>query len=517
MSLQCFPSSMRVAPELDETLPRGEPRPRYALLVNPFYRKDPNGSFGKHVLTPSQALTALASGTPPDWEVRIWDENLLQGPPPRDPLPQVVGITVHLTFASRAYALSRWFRQRGAKVVLGGPHVQSCPDEAARHADAICLGEGTQAWPRILHDAEAGTLKGRYEGSFRKDFRDDPKPRRDLLDDRDWLTPASLLATRGCSQRCDFCLMSTRGLAMPYQAKPPWMVAEEFAATGEPYGVFIDNNLSASCDYLKALCEALRPLGKIWSAAVTSDVGDDPELTRTMALAGCVGVFIGFESLAAESLDEANKPRAHPEKYATQIKAFHKAGIQVNGSFVFGFDHDRPEVFERTARWIEENHLECATFHILTPYPGTPLFRKLEAEGRLLHRRWDLYDTANAVFRPAQMTPAQLEEGYAWLYQRIFSWPSIWRRRPEQTPMLASYLAMSLLYKKMNYLWPWIIRWRLTHTLWRPLVSRALRRHSCWSRRLAIPFPTGYHYVRELPLSYPWLTTLKVKETYESR
>jgi radical SAM superfamily enzyme YgiQ (UPF0313 family) len=308
--------------------------------------------------------------------------------------------------------------------------------------------------------------------------------------------------------------MSTRGLAMPYQARPPSEVAEEFEATGEPYGVFIDNNLSASCDYLKALCEALRPLGKIWSAAVTSDVGDDPGLTRAMSLSGCVGVFIGFESLSPESLNEASKPRAHPERYATQIQAFHDAGIQVNGSFVFGFDHDRPEVFERTAHWIEESHMECATFHILTPYPGTPLFRKLEAEGRLLHRNWELYDTANAVFQPAQMTPEQLEAGYAWLYRRTFSLPSIWRRRPEQAPMLASYLAMSLLYKKMNLLWPWVIRRRLTRALWRPLVGRALRRHYRWCRRLASPSPSADHS-GNLAWSHPWLSNLKLKETYE--
>jgi radical SAM superfamily enzyme YgiQ (UPF0313 family) len=514
MSWQCFPGTMRVAPVLDESLHAGAPRPFYALLINPFYRKDPNGSFGKHVLTPSQALTALAAGTPSQWEVRIWDENLLQGPPPHQPLPQVVGITVHLTFANRAYVLSRWYRCRGSKVVLGGPHVVACPEEAAQHADAICLGEGAQVWPQILRDAEAGKLEERYEGSFRKCFRDDPKPRRDLLDDRDWLTPASLLATRGCSQRCDFCLMSTRGLAMPYQVKPPSEVADEFAATGEPYGVFVDNNLSASCDYLKALCEALRPLGRIWSAAVTSDVGNNPELTRAMALAGCVGVFISFESLTPENLCDANKPRAHPERYANQVKAFHDAGIQVNGSFVFGFDHDRPEVFEHTARWIEENRLACATFHILTPYPGTPLFRKLESEGRLLHRHWELYDTANAVFQPAQMTPEQLEAGYAWLYQRIFSLPSIWRRRPEQAPMLASYLAMSLLYKKMNFLWPWVIRWRLTHGLWRPLVDRAQRRHSRWCRRLDSPCSSADHS-GYLALSHPWLLNLKLKETYE--
>src|SRR5947209_1846213 len=160
-----LPRDMRVAPRLDEALRPGPVRPRCALLLNPFYPKDPHASFGKHVLTPSLALTSIAAATPTDWEVRYWDENLLQGPPPSQPFPQVVGITVHLTFAQRAYALSRWYRQRGAKVVFGGLHVLSCPDEAAPHADAIALSEGSQVWPQILEHVERGTLKELHRGS----------------------------------------------------------------------------------------------------------------------------------------------------------------------------------------------------------------------------------------------------------------------------------------------------------------------------------------------------------------
>src|SRR5262245_58253293 len=162
MSYPWVPRPMRVAPVLDESVPPGPVRPRYALLINPFYPKDPHASFGKHVLTPSLALTSIAASTPPEWEVRYWDENLLQGPPPWQPFPQVVGITVHLTFARRAYELARWYRRRGARVVLGGLHVLSCPAEAAPHADALAVGEGVQIWPRILRDVEAGTLQRVY-------------------------------------------------------------------------------------------------------------------------------------------------------------------------------------------------------------------------------------------------------------------------------------------------------------------------------------------------------------------
>src|SRR3954468_19235402 len=149
---------MQAAPALPPPRP-GRPVPRTVLLVNPFYAKDVNASFGKHVLTPTLALTSLAGATPPGWKVRYWDENLLQGAPPDDPLPQVVGITVHLTFARRAYRLADWYRQQGCRVVLGGLHVLSCPDEALQYADAIAIGDGVQLWPQILEDIERDALR----------------------------------------------------------------------------------------------------------------------------------------------------------------------------------------------------------------------------------------------------------------------------------------------------------------------------------------------------------------------
>jgi len=479
-----LPAAMRVAPELPRVAP-GPRRERYALLINPFYPKDPHASFGKHVLTPTLALTSVAGSTPSDWVVRTWDENLLQGAPPHDPFPHVVGITVHLTFARRAYELAHWYRSRGAVVVLGGLHVLSCPDEVAPHADAIAMGEGVQLWPRILRDAAGGTLQRVYRGDFRTSYRDEPAPRRDLLQRDGYLTTTSVIATRGCHNRCGFCYLATDGLRMPYQMRDPDQVADEIAADGRPYAVFVDNNLGSRPDYLRRLCRRLRPLRVIWSAAVTIDVTDEPSLVREMARAGCTGVFVGFESLQPGNLLDAGKKTPAPDDYARRVRLLHDHGIQVNGSFVLGFDHDRPDVFDRTVSWVESNRLECATFHILTPYPGTPLFRQMEAEGRLLHRDWSLYDTANVVFRPARMTPEQLAEGYAWCYRRLFSHASIWRRRPADARAVPAYLAMSYLYKRSNRIWHALIRRRLTARVWRPLIEISRRRHLRFRRRLA--------------------------------
>lgn len=478
------PDAMRLAPPLDPNARAGVAVPRHALLLNPFYPKDPHASFGKHVLTPTLALTSLAGATPPDWSVAYWDENLLQGPPPLDPFPQVVGISVHLTFARRAYELARWYRERGALVVMGGLHVLSCREEVAPHADAIAIGDGVRLWPRILDDAARGELEPVYEADFRTAYREDPPPRRDILPRDSFLTTTSLIATRGCHNRCDFCYLSTDGLNMPYRMKDREQIAEEFVADGRPYAVFIDNNLGSRPDYLRALCTALRPLERIWSAAVTIDVADDPTLVRDMALAGCTGVFVGFESLTDANLIDARKKTPRAEEYASRVATFHRNGIQVNSSFVLGFDHDDESVFERTCEWVEKNRIECSTFHIMTPYPGTPLFRRMKAEGRLLHENWDLYDTANVVFRPRLMSPERLAEGYEECYRRIFSHASIWRRRPEDPRAVLPYLAMSYLYKKSNRLWPFLIRHRLTARVWTPLVELSRRRQVKFRDRL---------------------------------
>lgn len=369
-------------------------------------------------------------------------------------------------------------------MILGGLHVLSCPEEAEIHADAIVIGEGVQLWPEVLRDIQLKQLKGRYSATFERPYDLDPAPRRKLLAQQSYLTTTSLIATRGCHNRCGFCYLSTEGLQMPYRLRDPEDIREQFEADDQPYAVFIDNNLGSKPEYLRRLCKTLAPIEKIWSAAVTLDVTDDPTLVRDMALGGCTGVFIGFESLADENLAQARKRTPRAEDYSRRVKIFHENGIQVNGSFVLGFDQDDPSVFERTATWIESNRLECATFHILTPYPGTPLFRQMEREGRLLHRDWEKYDTAHVVFRPAKMTPEQLQLGYDWLYRRLFSLSSIWARRPAQWGAVAPYVAMSLLYKKSNRFWRFLIKRQMVHAVWKPLVELTRLRHVRFRRKL---------------------------------
>jgi len=368
--------------------PLATPSPRAplqnnALLIQPFC----SSSLVRHSLAPPLGLTTVAAATPPHWALRLHDENRMQGPLPGDPLPDVVGITVSLACARRAYAIARWYRARGAKVVMGGLHVQSCPDEVAQHADAIAVGEGVTAWPRMLADVERGSLQRVYVGSYRGQYRDEPAPRRELLDRGCFVTTASVMAMRGV------------------QTRRPEQVAEEIRRTDQRSAVFLDENLGSRKEYLRRLCRALTPLEIVWSAGVTIDLADDPPLVREMAHSGCVDVLI---ELGTASRDD-------------RVAVFHDHGIQVNGSFVFGYEDDGLDVFARTVDWIEEQRLARATFRILTPFPGTPLFQRMDTAGRLLHRDWGKYDEAHVVFRPRRMTPAQLMAGYAWCCERILS------------------------------------------------------------------------------------------------
>jgi len=485
---------MTLLGRIRDHLPLGRPRRGDVLLINPRYERNPCSSAGRHVLTPSLALPLVAAATPPDYTVRLHDENLGRGGAPRWPVPEVVGITVHTAFAARAYELARRSRRAGSRVVLGGLHVSALPDEARCHADAVVVGDGVSAWPRVLAGLRNGSLRDGavVRGSFHEPhYGAQPWARRDVLPAGAFLTNASVIATRGCTGRCGYCYLATRGVQIPYQQRPVEDVLAEIDAIGEPYVVFTDNNLMADPAYGLALCRGLQRRRLIWSAAVTVDVARSPELVEAMGRAGCQGVFVGLETLSDEALRAQRKRTLAPSAYRQAVRLLHDNGVQVNGSFVFGFDEDGPDVFDRTLEFIVSERLECATFHILTPYPGTPLFAQLKAQGRLLSRDWRLYDTAHVVFRPARMSPQLLLEGYRRSYRQLYRWPTILARGPvaegraETVARTAAYLAMTVLYKKQDWIWRALVPLRLTHAAWRPLV--ALQRRLARGRAQAAP------------------------------
>jgi len=273
-------------------------------------------------------------------------------------------------------------------------------------------------------------------------------------------------------------------MKIPAAVKQPCRIIEEIRSEKTKFVVFVDNNLGSNKSYLRALCRELMNLDIIWNAAVSLDVTDDPSLIAEMAISGCTGVFIGFESLNYMNIKGARKKSPNSIEFANRVKIFHDVGINVNGSFVFGFDHDTKNVFDDTFGWIEVNKLACATFHILTPYPNTPLFKQLESEDRLLHKDWEKYDTSQVVFQPKHMSCEELKFGYDSIYRNLYSLSSTWKRRPEKITSVSAYLLASILYKKSNVLWHFLIKNRLTNIVWAPLIELSRLRNLQYRKQL---------------------------------
>jgi radical SAM superfamily enzyme YgiQ (UPF0313 family) len=264
---------------------------------------------------------------------------------------------------------------------------------------------------------------------------------------------------------------------------------------GQPYVVFFDDNLTVDRKFARALCEALKGMGMRWRCAASVEVAYDDDLLRLLAESGCESLFIGLESVNTRSLDEAAKHQNRVRDYERLIAAIQRHGIMINASFVFGFDHDGPEVFQETLDFAVRNKLDSINFHILTPYPGTGLFKRLEAEGRILTTDWDRYDTAHAVFRPALMTPQELERGYAWIYHEFYSWANILRRIPAGSlERKVRFLVFNIALKKANWLWNVLIRLNLLPALFRVywrLLGKANRRVSESARVVPVCDPVG--------------------------
>jgi radical SAM superfamily enzyme YgiQ (UPF0313 family) len=376
-------------------------------------------------LVPTLTLPYIAALTPPSWSVTIADDNYDEVDLARP--VDLVGISVSTMGAVRAYELADAFRARGVPVVLGGWHATLLPDEAAAHADAVVVGEADDTWATLLDDFARGRLATRYVSRNNTDLAGFPKIDRSLLEGRRYLVRNLVQATRGCPYRCSFCSVST--VNPKYRRRPVDDVAAEVAAMRGRALFFIDDNVFIHREYTRDLFRALAPLGKKWIGEVSIDIAEDAELLDLAAASGLIGVLVGFESVLPGSIQEMNKHRTnHVERYRAQIRALHERGVGVLGMFTFGFDHDTVDVFERTLEFCEETDIFGASFGILTPFPGTPAYHKLEAEGRLTNRDWRLYDLQHLVFDLPGWTPESLQAAVQRVEQRFYS-PGAFARR----------------------------------------------------------------------------------------
>jgi radical SAM superfamily enzyme YgiQ (UPF0313 family) len=460
---------------------------------------DPHFRPIKYSLFPPLGLATLAASLDESDTITLVDEHVQ--PLSLDDEPDLVAIEVYTPSALRAYQIADAYRHKGAYICLGGLHVTSLPDEAARHADTIFTGPGEDTWPTFLRDFRARCPAPRYASSVRT-LEHLPMPRRDLFQRQRYLVPNSIVVSRGCPHACDFCYKDTffQGGKSFYTLAAD-RALEEIQSLPGKHLYFLDDHLFGNPRFAGTLFQAMRGMGRVWQAAATvrsilpahhvaqsASHATQPDLLEQAAACGLRSLFVGFETLNPASLAGQHKHHNLHLDYAAAIRRLHDLGVMVNASFVFGLDEDDPSVFERTVEWAVRQGIETATFHILTPFPGTGLYARMTAQGRLLHTNWDRYNTRYAVFRPARMTPEQLEAGYWQAYRQFYSWGSIFQAAATQDSLsgVLRHLAYTGGWKKAEPLWDWVIRmgW-LPHFL--PILESVLQGSPLHPRRAFAP------------------------------
>jgi radical SAM superfamily enzyme YgiQ (UPF0313 family) len=385
----------------------------------------------------------LAALTSPHWQVFHIDEEV--SPVDFERPVDLVGITFHTPSASHAYQISEKFRKRGIPVVLGGPHVTLMPEEAAQHADVIFVGEAEGLWQQFLQAFETGTYQKVYQPSLLPTLDGVPQARKGLFHRKDY-TNGVLFASRGCPNRCDFCSLSVM-YKNRLRKRPVAEVAAEYASFKGKVIIFWDDNIAGDLEYAKELFRAIAPYRKWWSSQSSIHAGQDEEFLDLAARSGCKQLFLGLESVSQASMNEVHKRFNRVEEYAGIIRRVHQHGIAVQAGIVFGFDQDTPGIFMETLDFLEETGVQNATFNILTPFPGTRLFERLEEEGRILSYDWARYNSrSDVVFQPKNMSGEALLAGFQAANRRFYSPGSILKRLSRSPVGLEWTLPINLAY-----------------------------------------------------------------------
>jgi len=441
--------------------------PALTEATSPFWRPI------KYSLFPPLGLATLAAYLDPDLEISLQDEHVEKLN--LDDQPDLVIIQVYITNAYRAYRIADHYRRRGAYVVLGGLHVTSLPEEAAPHADSIFLGPGEHTFPQFLQDLAAGTPQKLYQSPVRT-LQGLPPIRRDLIRRPSYLVPNSIVVSRGCPHHCTFCYKDAffaggRGF---YTQVVDDALAEISRLPGR-HLYFLDDHLFGNPRFADALFHGMKGMGRVFQGAATVDSILRDDLIKAAAAAGLRSLFVGFETLSDSSLKGAGKRQNLGRSYREVVRRLDDLGIMINGSFVFGLDGDDGDVFARTVDWAIDNGITTATFHILTPYPGTALFAEMNANNRIESRNWDLYDTRHVVYRPSGLSPDDLKTGYDWAYEEFYRWNSILRAASahESSKHQLKHFCYSTGWKKFERAWDLVIRIKQLSQM-RPLLEAVL-------------------------------------------
>jgi radical SAM superfamily enzyme YgiQ (UPF0313 family)/anti-anti-sigma regulatory factor len=465
---------------------------RLLLLIDPYPEDNPYRMNDKEMSViwfPKLSLPVIAARTPGSWEVRIVDESRTivrkemvdSVVRERGAENLLVGISTQMTcYTPRAYEIAEMFRARGVKVVLGGTHATYLPEEAKQHSDAVVKFEADEIWPEVISDFEKGALKPFYEMESYPSMLDYPNPRIDLLPRGCYMTNQCVQTTRGCHFDCEFCSVSpfngkssrrrtVEDIVNEIQRIKEWRRNELVDGmitgpiwhrigttlrilTGIEDGTifaFVDDLHNSNRDYCKKLWTALKELNIKWGAQCTLFLGNEPDMVKLAADSGCVAMFVGMESISEDVLTEMNKPFNQEKKYEDQIKCFHDHGIMVNPGVIFGSDGDDESVFENTVDFLIKCRVELAYINIATPLPGTVLFDRMKAEGRIFDWDWNNYDGKHVVYYPKRMTPEVLQEGFFWANRQFFSVSSIFTRTASTSQRIVSRFFMNWRFRQL--------------------------------------------------------------------
>ncbi|GMA99967.1 radical SAM protein [Pelosinus sp. IPA-1] len=412
----------------------------------------------KYSLFPPLGLATLASLCDVSDELEIIDEHIENID--LEDKPDLVVIQSYITNACRAYKIADSYRARGIKVVIGGLHATSMLHEARKHADVVMLGLGEKSFPKFLVDFRAKKELLVYkQGDVLLDSL--PLPRRDLFKSEKYLVPNSMVFSRGCPNKCSFCYVNSfyKDGKTFYSYKIDRILYEIDSMAGK-YVYFLDDNIFADKKLSRELFRQMKGMNKVFQGAITVDSILTDDTIELAYEAGFRSAFIGFESINQGNLIAVNKRSNFGKNYNEAIKRLDQLGIMINGSFIFGLDNDTLDVFDRTSEWAINSGITTATNHILTPYPGTELFKRLESENRILTKNWDLYDTRHLVFKHPNISKEQMEEGYKKAYNDFYKWGSIIRssNEHEKLKMKLKHLSYAGAWKKFEPVWNFIIK-----------------------------------------------------------
>ncbi|MDR0476438.1 MAG: B12-binding domain-containing radical SAM protein [Desulfobulbaceae bacterium] len=415
-------------------------------LISPRMSLRPMDSTYKRLLSPPLSLVTIATLTPKEHIVWIEDENI--GKIELTDNPDLVGITVNVDTSERAFEIAKNYREKGIKVVFGGIHASANPDLMLQNCDSVVIGEAEGIWGNLLNDFAKSQLNSIYQNDETTDLRNVPLPDWSFVNCRKYLYHNVIVTSRGCPFKCNFCYNSSDYVSNPFRNRPVEEVLKEIENFGTKQILFIDDNFIGNIEWTKQFIQTIKNKGFSWHAAVSANIFYHRDLIREFAKSGCKSLFIGFETINENSILSVDKKQNKVKDYEALIAFLHENGIMVNASMVFGFDYDEPSVFEHTLNWLVKNKIETMTAHILTPYPGTVLYKQLLSENRIIDFKPNKYNTSNVVFQPQKMTAEELRNGYLWIYREFYSLKNIIKRRPVNKALRMPYFLFNFAYRK---------------------------------------------------------------------